>query len=142
DRQRPETSSESRAATSQKLHKTPAQRLKLKLGDPLAEFGHNAHLPSDIAGGLGAFSAEELTVLGIPSEDEYVAKYCERSVRQHIDDLDLYLAFNAFRLYAIMHGIRARIAHGTAASPHADEMISSMPQLAQLGRRLAERAGD
>ncbi|MGW4071013.1 hypothetical protein, partial [Nocardia grenadensis] len=31
DRQRPETSSESRAATSQKLHKTPAQRLKLKL---------------------------------------------------------------------------------------------------------------
>ncbi|MEV0109247.1 phosphotransferase family protein [Nocardia sp. NPDC050799] len=115
------------------------------LGDPLADFGYNAlmyHLPNDIAGGLGAFSAEELAVLGIPSEDEYVAKYCARSVRQHIDDLDLYLAFNAFRLYAIMHGIRARIAHGTAASPHADEMISSMPQLAQLGRRLAERAGD
>ena len=115
------------------------------LGDPLADFGYNAlmyHLPSDLAGGLGARSTEQLAVLGIPSEAEYVAKYCERTARQGINDLDLYLAFNAFRLYAIMHGIRARIAHGTAASPHASQMISSMPQLAKLGRHLAERAGD
>lgn len=113
------------------------------LGDPLADFGYNAlmyHLPSEVAGGFGALSAEQLAVLGIPSEAEYVATYCERTARQDIDDLNLYLAFNAFRLHAIMHGIRARIAHGTAASPHANEMISSMPQLAQLGRRLAERA--
>lgn len=115
------------------------------LGDPLADFGYNVlmyHLPSNLAGGLGAHSAEQLAVLGIPSEAEYVAKYCERAARPDIDNLDLYLAFNAFRLYAIMHGIRARIEHGTAASPHASQMISSMPQLAKLGRHLAERAGD
>lgn len=113
------------------------------LGDPLADFGYNVlmyHLPSQVAGGFGALSEEQLAVLGIPSEADYVAAYCERTARQGVHDLDLYLAFNAFRLYAIMHGIRARIAHGTAASPHAKEMIASMPELAQLGRRLAERA--
>lgn len=115
------------------------------LGDPLADFAYNAlmyHLPSTVAGGLGDLPADQLRALGIPSEAEYVAKYCERTARQNIDDLDLYLAFNAFRLYAIMHGIRARIEHGTAASPHANQMISSMPQLAKLGRHLAERGGD
>ena len=114
------------------------------LGDPLADFGYNTlmyHLPREVAGGFGAVPVEQLAALGIPSEADYVATYCERTARDGVDDLDLYLAFNAFRLHAIMHGIRARIAHGTAASPHASEMISSMPQLAQLGRRLAERAG-
>lgn len=113
------------------------------LGDPLADFGYNTlmyHLPREVAGGFGALSAEEQAELGIPSEAEYVATYCERTARPGVDNLDLYLAFNAFRLYAIMHGIRARIAKGTAASAHANEMISSMPELARLGRRLAERA--
>lgn len=113
------------------------------LGDPLADLGYNVlmyHLPSEVAGGFGAIPADQLAVLGIPSEAEYVEKYCERTARRSVDNLELYLAFNAFRLYAIMHGIRARIARGTAASPHANEMISAMPQLAQLGRALAERA--
>ena len=113
------------------------------LGDPLADVGYNAlmyHLPREVAGGFGALSPERLAALGIPTEAEYIATYCERTARQGIDELDLYLAFNAFRLYAIMHGIRARIASGTAASPHAHQMIASMPQLARLGRVLAERA--
>jgi aminoglycoside phosphotransferase (APT) family kinase protein len=113
------------------------------LGDPLADFGYNVlmyHLPREVAGGFGAMSAEQRAVLGVPSESDYVARYCERTARGRVDDLDLYLAFNAFRLYAIMNGIRARIANGTAASSHANEMIAAMPQLAHLGKVLAQRS--
>ncbi|WGY00455.1 phosphotransferase family protein [Nocardioides sp. QY071] len=115
------------------------------LGDPLADFAYNVlmfHLPNAIAGGLGALGEAQLRDRGIPSEPEYVARYCERTGRAQIADLDFYLAFNAFRLYAIMHGIRARIELGTAASAHARETISAMDQLAKIGRRLAERARD
>lgn len=113
------------------------------LGDPLADFAYNAlmyHLPRTIAGGLGELSAEELVALGIPSENEYVASYLERTGRAETVGLDVHLAFNAFRLYAIMHGIRARMQQGTAVSAHAGEMVAAMPQLAAIGRGLAERS--
>ena len=113
------------------------------LGDPLADFAYNAlmyHLPRTIAGGLGELAAEDLMALGIPSEEEYVARYLERTGRDETVGLEVHLAFNAFRLYAIMHGIRARMQQGTAVSAHAGEMVAAMPQLAAIGRRLAERA--
>lgn len=113
------------------------------LGDPLADFAYNAlmyHLPQTIAGGLGGLSAEDLAVLGIPSEDAYVSSYRARTGRTESTGLDVYLAFNAFRLYAIMHGIQLRMRQGTAASAHAGEMVAAMPQLASIGRRLAERS--
>lgn len=113
------------------------------LGDPLADFAYNAlmyHLPRAVAGGLGEVSAEDLAAAGIPSESEYIARYRERTGRVDETSLDVYLVFNAFRLYAIMHGIRARVQQGTAASAHAEDMIAAMPQLLQIGRKLAERS--
>ena len=113
------------------------------LGDPLADFAYNAlmyHLPRTIAGGLGDLSADELKVLGIPTEIDYVSSYRERTGRVDTAGLDVYLVFNAFRLYAIMHGIRARVQQGTAVSAHAGDMIAAMPQLLEVGRRLAERS--
>jgi len=56
------------------------------------------------------------TALGIPSKADYIAAYCDRTGRADIAHLDFYVAFNMFRLAAIFHGIKGRLARGTAAS--------------------------
>ena len=46
-----------------------------------------------------------------------------------------------FRLSAIVHGIKGRLARGTAASAHADAMAASLETLASLAWQQAQRAG-
>jgi aminoglycoside phosphotransferase (APT) family kinase protein len=90
-----------------------------------------------ITGLLGA----DLAALNIPSEADYVAAYCRRTGRTHIDHLDFYVAFNLFRLAAIFHGIKGRVVRGTAASAHAMKMVDALPGLAARAWQEAERAG-
>src|SRR3546814_19911633 len=78
-------------------------------------------MPAGLTAGLAGV---DLAALNIPSEEDYVAAYCERTGRSGIPDLDFYIAFNMFRLAAIVHGIRGRLARGTAASAHADTMAA------------------
>ena len=83
------------------------------LGNPLADFAY-----------LSRFFREGLrnvdnASLGIPSEEEYVQRYCERTGRDGIDDWDFYLAFNIFKMAAIQQGIAKRVLDGTAASKQA-----------------------
>ena len=79
--------------------------------------------------------------LGMPSEADYVAAYCRRTGRDSIPNLDFYVAFNLFRLSAIVHGIKGRIARGTAASAHADRMAAGLDDLAELAWSQAVKAG-
>ena len=78
--------------------------------------------------------------LGIPTEAEYVAAYCRRTGRDGVPGYDFYIAFNLFRLAAIMHGIRGRVVRGTAASAHARQMAQNVELYARLGWLQAERA--
>ena len=55
---------------------------------------------------------EDLRARGIPTEQEYVARYCELTGRDGIPDLDFYLAFQLFRSAGIMQGIAARVREG------------------------------
>jgi hypothetical protein len=61
--------------------------------------------------------------LGIPSEDEYIRKYCKRTGLATPDtlkaDWNFYLAYNLFRLAAILQGIAKRVEAGTASSAQA-----------------------
>jgi aminoglycoside phosphotransferase (APT) family kinase protein len=102
------------------------------LGHPLGDFCYHLMMyrmpPMLIAGLVGA----DLTQLNIPSETEYVDAYCRRTGRAGIEHLDFYMAFSMFRLAAIFHGIKGRIARGTAASAHAQKMVSSLPEVARL----------
>ena len=111
------------------------------LGHPLADFAYHLmmyRMPPGITAGLvGADLAE----LKIPSESEYVAAYCARTGRKGIDNLSFYLAFNMFRLTAIIHGIRGRVVRGTAASAHAKTMASFVEPLAELAWKQAQSAG-
>ena len=53
--------------------------------------------------------------LGLPTEAEYTAAYCRHTGRVDIPNLDFYLAFNMFRLAAIIHGIKGRLLQSQSA---------------------------
>jgi aminoglycoside phosphotransferase (APT) family kinase protein len=104
------------------------------LGHPMGDFTYHLmmyRLPPSMIGG---FAGADLKALGIPSEADYLAAYCERVGRAPPapDELRFYMAFNMFRLAAIFHGIKGRIARGTAASAHAQTMADNLPALAAL----------
>src|SRR5690606_12055276 len=92
--------------------------------------------PEETAGLAG----KDLAALGIPDEAEYVEAYCRRTGRDGIPNLDFYVAFNMFRLAAIIHGIKGRMIRGTASSPHAAAMSERLVPLAKLAWVQAERA--
>jgi aminoglycoside phosphotransferase (APT) family kinase protein len=103
------------------------------LGSPLADFAYHLMIyraPPEIMAGLGGL---DLQALNIPSEAEYVAAYARRTGRERIENLDFHLAFNLFRFAAIVHGIRGRVARGTAASPQAGRMAERFETVAALG---------
>jgi len=111
------------------------------LGHPLADFAYNAMAyrvpPSIVAGLAGA----DLAALNLPSEAEYVAAYCRRTGRDGMPGYNFYVAFNFFRLAAIFHGIKGRVARGTAASAQARERVHIFPELTRLAWEQAVLAG-
>ena len=93
------------------------------LGHPLGDFSYHcmawhisepAHCPRHRRARHAA--------LGIPAERDYVRRYCERTGRGSdavMADWNFYLAYNLFRLAAILQGIAKRRRDGTAASAQA-----------------------
>ena len=111
------------------------------LGHPLADFTYHLmvwRMPAGVSTGLAGL---DLAALNIPSEADYVAAYCRRTGRDGIPDIDFYMAFNMFRLAAIVHGIKGRLARGTASSAHAGQMAASLEPLADRAWEQAVRAG-
>ena len=111
------------------------------LGDPLADFAYHCmswHIPPGQFRGIGGL---DLAALGIPSERDYVVRYCERTGRGAIDPThwDFYLAYNLFRIAAILQGIRKRVVDGTAASEHAVDAGSRARPMAELGWKQVEK---
>jgi aminoglycoside phosphotransferase (APT) family kinase protein len=82
-----------------------------------------------------------LEELGIPGERQYVARYCERTNRGEINPAhwDFYLAYNLFRIAAILQGILKRVVDGTAASAHARDAGMRARAMAELGWQQAEK---
>jgi len=110
------------------------------LGDPAADFTYHLlmyRMPADLFSGLAGM---DLTTLGIPSEDEYVASYCARTGRDGLPHKNYLIVFCLFRLAAIIHGIKGRLARGTATSAHAAHMVGRLESLADLAWREAETA--
>ena len=111
------------------------------LGDPLADFAYHCmswHIPPGQFRGIAGL---DLKALGIPSEGEYVARYCERTGQKRIDPShwDFYLAYNLFRIAAILQGILKRVVDGTAASAHARDAGSRAKPMAELGWQQVEK---
>ena len=115
------------------------------LGDPLADFTYHLmqwHMPrSDALAGTGSIAGIDLKALGIPSLAEYVAAYVSRTGLDPRPHLNAYLAYNFFRLAAILQGIVGRVRDGTATSAHAPTKAQMVRPLAEKGWSFAREAG-
>ena len=108
------------------------------LGHPLADFSYHCmswHIPPGHFRGIAGL---DLASLGIPSEKEYMAAYCRRTAREGLGHWDFYLAYNLFRLAAILQGIMKRALDGIAASPQALDAGRRTRPLAELGWQYAQ----
>lgn len=115
------------------------------LGDPLADFTYHLmqwHMPkSDSAAGTGSLLGHDLPALGIPAMSSYVDAYAARTGLDPRPHLAVYLAYNFFRLAAILQGIIGRVRDGTATSEHAPGKAEMIRPLAQQAWHFARDAG-
>ena len=114
------------------------------VGHPLADFNYHCmgwHIDPGVFRGIAGL---DLVALGIPSERDYLDRYCARTGRGSADSLladwNFYLAYNLFRLAAITQGIARRVVDGTAASAQAHATGAATRALAELGWGFAQRA--
>jgi aminoglycoside phosphotransferase (APT) family kinase protein len=111
------------------------------LGHPLADLTYHLSQRLSPNGHFANLSDSDLVALGIPTQDEYVTRYCELTGRGPIEHLDFYLAFHLFRTAGIMFGIAGRAKAGTAASAEAHELGKLALPLADRSLELARRIG-
>ncbi len=112
------------------------------LGHPLADFSYHCmawHIPPGAFRGLGGVDVHSL---GIPCEDDYIDQYCARTgiARPAPADWNFYLAYNLFRLAAILQGIAKRVEAGTAASAQAEHSATGAKTLAAMAWQFAQKA--
>ncbi len=114
------------------------------LGHPLADFSYHCmgwHIPPGAFRGIGGL---DVASLGIPTEAEYIRRYCERtglSTPAALKaDWNFYLAYNLFRLAAILQGIAKRVEAGTASSAQAVNSAAGAPVLAKMAWDFAQKS--
>ena len=109
------------------------------LGHPLADFAYQCmawHIPATLWRGVGGL---DLEALGIPGETVYVREYEARTGRAAGEHWGFYIAYNLFRMAAILHGIGERALGGNAASADAVETGRKAGPLAEIGWAFAQR---
>jgi aminoglycoside phosphotransferase (APT) family kinase protein len=110
------------------------------LGHPLADLAYNCmpySLPHD-GTSLNGLVGLDIAEAGIPSLDDYVATYAERTNRAAILAFKFYLAFSCFRLASICQGVYARGMQGNASSENAVLVGEKAPRLAAVGWEIAQ----
>ena len=110
------------------------------LGDPAADFVYHLMMYRMPAGMFTGLAGLDFSALGIPTEAEYITAYCSRTGRKSLPHIDYLMAFVMFRLAAITHGIRGRLARGNASSDHAAATAALTEPLADLAWSVAETA--
>ncbi len=111
------------------------------LGHPMADFSYHAmawRIAPDVFRGIGGV---DLAALGIPAEADYIARYLQRvKLPQGLSlqwpdlrpDWNFYLAYNMFRIAAILQGIARRVVDGTASSAQARDAAAAARPMAVL----------
>jgi aminoglycoside phosphotransferase (APT) family kinase protein len=102
------------------------------------------HIPAGLFRSMGGI---DLGPLGIPDEAAYLQTYCARMADQgvHWDvdrvraDWPFYIAFNLFRMAAILQGIARRAVDGTAADADAQRTGAIAVPMAEVGWALVQR---
>ncbi|AJP57144.1 aminoglycoside phosphotransferase [Pandoraea vervacti] len=110
------------------------------LGDPLADFSYHCmawHVSPGVFRGIAGL---DWLSLGIPPEDVYIRRYSERTGIAPPAQWHFYLAYNMFRIAAILQGIMKRVSDGTAASQQAMDAGRRARPMAELAWAYAQRA--
>ena len=109
------------------------------LGHPLADLAYLCmcmRLPE--VGPLKGLHGVDLAQLGLPSEEELVALYCQLRGIDAIDNWQFYLAFSYFRLASICQGVFKRAQAGNASDSKAISRGNVAPELADMAIKLLE----
>ena len=110
------------------------------LGHPLADFSYHCMSWNIPAGGFRGIGGLDFAALGLPTEAEYMRRYCERTGRARIDHWNFYLAYNMFRIAAILQGVYKRATEGIASSDNAAQAGRNARALAEIGWQKAQQA--
>lgn len=109
------------------------------LGHPLADLAYQCMawaLPGDA--GVAGLGGVERQALGLPTNEQYIARYCERTGRDAIEHWNFYMVFCFFRLAAILQGVKKRALIGTASSAEAESRAAMVEPLAAQGVSLID----
>ena len=110
------------------------------LGHPLADLAYQCmqwRLPH--SGGMRGLGGIDRPAIGLPTEKQYVTRYCRRRGIADIDNWQFYLVFCLFRLAAILQGVAKRAADGNASNPERGrQMAAAVPVLADAAIQLVE----
>ena len=104
------------------------------LGHPFADLAYQCmqlRMPQGM-GTIDGLQGVDRASLGIPTEAEYVATYCQRMGIERIDNWTFYLAFSFFRLAAIVQGVAKRASEGNASNEDANKVGAFVEPLAQM----------
>ncbi len=108
------------------------------LGHPFADLAYQCmqwRLP--LEGAFRGLGDLDRRAHGLPTEEDYVERYCARMGLPGIPDWDFYLAFSFFRLAAILQGVHKRALDGNASDPARGlRMGETVPLLARLAVEL------
>ena len=111
------------------------------LGHPFADLAYQCmqwRIPGD--GEMRSLGGIDRKSLGIPTEEAYVATFCERTGFESIPNWNFYLAYNMFRLAAIVQGVYKRGVDGNASNREsALQRGKTVPVLAKLAVQLIEK---
>jgi aminoglycoside phosphotransferase (APT) family kinase protein len=112
------------------------------LGHPLADLAYQCmqwRLPHQ--SGMRGLAGLDRAAIGIPTEDDYVSRYCERRGIASIPDWPFYMTFCFFKLTGILQGVYKRALDGNASNPtRAKQMSVAIPLLAQAAMDEIERS--
>ena len=107
------------------------------IGDPVSDFAYHCmswYIPPSLWRGIGGLN---LSQLGIPEESIYKQTYFEGRAAIDPSAWRFYLAFNLFRMSAILFGIAERAQQGNANSADAVQTGAKAGPLADLGCEIA-----
>ncbi len=86
------------------------------------------------------FGGADRKALGVPTDEEFIAKYCERRGIDGIDNFGFYLAFCFFRMAGIIQGVLKRALDGNASNPERAMKVGEyVPVFAANGLKALEK---
>ncbi|MDB4945525.1 MAG: hypothetical protein JWP97_5059 [Labilithrix sp.] len=107
------------------------------LGHPLSDVAYACMAYHMNMPGRGGLAGVDVAALGIPTEQEQLARYCALTGRAGVEDFDFFMAFGIFRLAAIAQGVYKRSLQGNASSDSAGQYGAAVGMLAELGCNIA-----